>query len=121
MIKIDLPLPNSKLLPNRSFGRSYHATKELRIKAHTEGYKAARAYFGMFSEDSRVKITVRVFKKTTAYYDLDNLLASMKKHIDGVFSGLGIDDKQIDDFRVTRGGVDKLNPRIELFISEIKE
>ena len=121
MITITLPLPDKSLQPNRNNGRMYAFSNAARVKAHTMGYEAAKQYFGEFSNDVPIKIKIIAHKAKNVRYDLDNFLASMKKPLDGVFSGLGIDDSQVVDIRIIKGEVDKNNPRVELTISEIKE
>lgn len=90
---IVLPWPDKDLMPNRKNGRHWGSTHHAKLKAQKYGFVAAletkrKPLQGL------VPITITFYAPDKRHRDLDNLLASIKPHLDGVAQGLGIDDKQ---------------------------
>ena len=94
-ITIILPWPDSQLMPNRKNGRHWTSTQDAKTRAKQDGYFATMSAFMA----SHPQITDRVHTRVTFVApdnrarDLDNLLASIKPHLDGIAKALGIDDK----------------------------
>jgi len=118
VIHLILPYPNATLNPNAC--KHFYMKAKIKSKAKAIGYELAKLDYGAFSNENRLELLLIVHRKDKRVYDLDNVLASAKSVLDGVFSGLGIDDSLVDKITIQRGEVDKINSRLELFIFEIK-
>lgn len=118
MIKIMLPLPPRELSPN-SRG-SWHKSAKLKAQARADGYlvgKAAKYRSDLTFEDSlQVQINV-TWPNNSRKRDLDNMLASNKAVIDGVFDGLELNDAQIERWIVEKMPANKKTAGIELIIT----
>ena len=112
-----MPYPDKTLNPNVI--RHFHTKAKVKATAKNLGYNLSKEYAGYFADYSRLKIDLTIYRKDLRKYDLDNVLASCKAILDGVFNGLQCDDNQIDKIVIRRGEVSKLNPRIELVLAEI--
>lgn len=79
---------------------------ELRRAAHYEGSILARAALSgqpsPFDKSDRLRATVTFRPKTRVCPDLDNALSGIKGEIDGLFTVLGVDDKQIERMELAR-------------------
>jgi crossover junction endodeoxyribonuclease RusA len=111
-IHLILPYPPSELNPNK---RLHWAAKTKIKNAEKEmGFALASAYKGKLS--GTIPLTLTFHASTNRSYDLDNALASCKAAIDGLATGLGINDKQFQPITIDRGKPDKDNPRVEVLI-----
>lgn len=118
VIHLILPYPNATLNPNTC--KHFYMKAKIKSKAKVIGYELAKLDYGAFPNENRLELLLIVHRKDKRVYDLDNVLASAKSVLDGVFSGLGVDDSLVDKITIQRGEVDKINSRLELFIFEIK-
>ena len=118
MIQITLPYPDKTLNPNVC--KHFYLKAKVKAVARAVGYDLSKHLHGIFYDQAKLSLLLIVHRKDNRLYDLDNVLASSKAVLDGVFAGLGIDDSAIDKITIKRGNVDKLNPRVDIFISEIK-
>lgn len=116
-MKLVLPYPPRELNPNARV--HFHKKAPIVRKAKQDAFYVAFQHRGLFSNSDRLRAVVRVYSKTAAPYDTDNMLANCKAYYDGIFEGLGINDTLIDDNRCIRCGVDKFNPRVEITIEPI--
>lgn len=116
-LTFNTPYPDRTLNPN--VVKHFYEKAKVKANARIIGYNLAKEYSNEFAEGVRLKIDLTVHRKDLRKYDLDNVLASCKAILDGVFSGLQCDDSQIDKIVIRRGEIDKLNPRIVLLITEI--
>lgn len=118
MIKLLLPLPAKELSPN-SRG-SWRKSAPVKAAARADGYlvgRAARFRSDLTFEDMlQVQINV-TWPNSSRKRDLDNMLASNKAVIDGVFDGLGLNDAQIKRWIVEEMPASKKNAGIELIIT----
>lgn len=116
-IVLILPYPDRTLNPN--VVKHFYEKAKVKANARSIGYNLAKEHSNEFAAGVRLKIDLTAHRKDLRKYDLDNVLASCKAILDGVFSGLQCDDNQIDKIVVRRGEIDKINPRIILLITEI--
>ncbi len=125
MIQIILPLPNMKLSHNRSHGGYYGVTIKLKQTQRTTAYNTTLEQINIqhsqFMPNVKLKIKCYVYWHNNRRCDLSNILDAAKSQIDGIFLALQQDDYCIDDIRMIRCEVDKINPRLIYEISEIKE
>lgn len=113
MIKIALSLPDAILSPNRAATCStvrkkiarHHAKKSYREYALECTLR--QVHNCTFDKNDKLKLTYTVFKESYQNYDWDNFAASMKAGQDGIFTALGLDDGQIEEGTVRKGGVHK--------------
>jgi crossover junction endodeoxyribonuclease RusA len=104
MITIELPLPDSRLSPNRKNGKAWQSTKALKDTAFNAGYYAAKqashgkGLLGMVN----YSLSIIFYEPTRRSMDLDNRFASCKPVIDGISKALGIDDKQFNKVMLSR-------------------
>lgn len=93
MIVIELPFPDKILRPNSS---AYWKSKmEAKANARNIGKSLAFPHFGKINKNESLKLEIDFYFKDARRRDLDNLLSSLKHHLDGVFIGLGLDDSQV--------------------------
>lgn len=88
MTVIRLSWPHSDLSPNARKDRR-HVT-ETRAAARTEGWAEAKSGKLTIPADAHINITF--FPPDLRKRDLDNLLASIKPHLDGIASASCVDD-----------------------------
>jgi len=88
---VTLGWPSRALSPN---ARTHWATlARARKDARKEGYIAARSA-GVLAGVSSVCIQVTFIPPDARRRDLDNLIASLKPHLDGISDAIGIDDSR---------------------------
>lgn len=94
-IRIILPFPDPRLMPNRKNGRHWASIHAVKVLARVEGEKRAReALKGLQRHfNNRVPIALTFVAPDNRKRDLDNLLAGSKNYLDGVAAGLGVDDR----------------------------
>jgi len=114
-IKITLSIKN-KLSSNQKNGNHWSKFSAAKAKAKEEGYYAAIAHKNAFNANSRLSIITIFYFKDKIHRDLSNFYEGLKNQIDGIFLALRCDDWQIDQSIQIRGPIDKLNPRVEVFI-----
>ena len=108
------PFPDAILNPNKIA----HWTKKASAKktSKTAGYYLAKEKAVILDSEKRYIVKLVFCPPDNRKRDLDNLLASMKSALDGMCSGLGIDDSMIkpdpDWGPVTEGG------KVEITIME---
>lgn len=113
MITIELPLPDSKLSPNRKNGKDWRSTITAKKAAINYGYALAleAAKGKKLVPDNWYSLCIVVYEPTLRSMDIDNRLSSLKHSLDGVCKALGIDDKQFNpvairkEYRKGSGGV----------------
>jgi crossover junction endodeoxyribonuclease RusA len=94
MMTVTLGWPSRALSPN---ARSHWATLARAKKAaREEGWIAARYHDGRISAPASAPVSIQVtFTPPNARRrDLDNLIASIKAHLDGISDAIGIDDSR---------------------------
>jgi hypothetical protein len=91
---IEFDKPDKSLSPNNKNGKSYHAYKSAKDKAHANARHITLAVMAGMGRPELIPSTLRItfIHPTRRNYDLDNSLASCKAHIDGMSQALGIDD-----------------------------
>lgn len=91
MMTVTLGWPSPNLSPN---ARPHWATlSRAKKSARLEGRFAARAA-GTFPAASSVAIQVTFIPPNAIRRDADNMLASIKAHLDGIADAIGIDDSR---------------------------
>ena len=110
MLKLELRWPDSALMPNRKNGRHWTTVHVIKGQAMTE----ARALTLQAMQKSKwvppsgkLPITITFCQPDKRRRDLDNLLASIKPHCDGISQALGIDDQYFEPITLNRGEVVK--------------
>ena len=94
-MKITLPWPDMRLMPNRKNGRHWGGTQAAKVRARQDGYLAAKqALRSSTINGETLSLRITFVAPDRRHRDLDNLLACIKPHIDGVAQALGVDDKQ---------------------------
>lgn len=92
---IMLPWPDMSLMPNRKNGRHWGGTQAAKVRARQDGYYATiNAHPGQIMLGDTVPLRITFAAPDKRHRDLDNLLACVKPHIDGIAQALGVDDKQ---------------------------
>jgi hypothetical protein len=117
MIYIKLPYPSRELNPNVI--RHFHQKAKVKAMARSIGHVLACQYKNAFDKNCRIKLLLNTHRKDRRLVDLDNILASLKSLLDGVFDGLGINDNQIDSIQINRSELVKTEPYIDLYIDKI--
>lgn len=93
LIIITLRWPNMALMPNRKNGNHWASVQKAKVDARNEGYIAARKQKTAIRTSESIPLSVTFFAPDNRHRDLDNLLACIKPHLDGIAKGLGVDDK----------------------------
>ena len=110
-MKIILPWPDRKLMPNRKNGRSWMSSQKAKEDARIAGRNAVIEQGQLWQTElaGSIKIGLIFCPPDKRRRDLDNLFSSMKHTLDGVASALGVDDSQfrpvlLDFGDVVKGG-----------------
>lgn len=112
MLKVELPFPDASLMPNRKNGTHWSKTHEAKSSAWNVGYylthEAAKRHSGHWHPtNGQVPVTLTFCPPDKRRRDLDNLLAAMKAHLDGVAAALLMDDREFEPVTLKRGEVRK--------------
>lgn len=107
---LTLPIPHKALSPN---ARAHWATKARAVKQARQRGHAAVLTSGQTHPAPPLLMHVAWYTKTKRRPDDDNCWASLKHNRDGIADGLGVNDRDIRQGRMTFG-VDKANPRVEI-------
>lgn len=98
---VRLPFPPSELMPNRSKGRVWQATKDIRSKYRDDAYALAKKAhaagfsYGDFSYgDGNIPVSIIFSMPDKRHRDLDNCLAATKHAMDGIAQALGVNDSR---------------------------
>ena len=117
MVTIELPWPNKILSPNT---RGCWQTKlDAKEAAKELGYWVGAQHSGQLRGNVHAWLTF--YPPDKRKRDLDNLLASMKSDIDGVCTGLGIDDSQIKRVTAEWGDLLPKTGKVVLHMAEMTE
>jgi crossover junction endodeoxyribonuclease RusA len=104
-LRIELPWPDARLNPNRSKGRHWAHTADLRGRARRDAWvlthQAARSG-KPFEVGVPVALSITFVQPDRRQRDRDNLLAAMKPSLDGIADALGINDYQFDPITIRR-------------------
>lgn len=104
-MRIILPFPDASLMPNRKNGRHWGSTKAVKDAAKNTAFWLAKEAMqsSRMPERDTYQLRITFMQPDKRRRDLDNLLASIKPHIDGMCSALGIDDSRFDTVTLLRG------------------
>lgn len=104
-IRICLPWPNRNLSPN---ARLHYREKALRTKAAKEtGYLSAREADLQLDKDGALELDLVFCPPDRHRRDADNILASLKGYIDGIFLWAETDDSRVKRIVIDWGSVEK--------------
>jgi crossover junction endodeoxyribonuclease RusA len=104
-IRICLPWPNRNLSPN---ARLHFIENAQRIKAAKEtGYLSAREAGLLLSEDDNLELDLTFCSPDHHRRDADNVLASLKGYLDGIFLWGKTDDNRVKRIVIDWGIVEK--------------
>lgn len=93
-LSIILPWPDSKLSPNSRV--HYRVKMGIKAKAREEGaWIAMSETRPLFKKNARLQMQLIIHPPDKRGRDMDNILASLKSSLDGVFDGINYNDKQV--------------------------
>ena len=94
MIRIELPWPDSALLPNRRNGKHWASLHGAKTTARTTGYALALASIpkDWVKPEGRVPLKIFFYPPDKRRRDADGALSSLKHALDGISQAVGIDD-----------------------------
>ena len=96
MIELIVPWPDRDLFPNRKNGVQWAAYQKKKEAARFAGYSAAAGlavdHKDLLSQEE-IPLEITFYSPDARHRDWDGLAGAIKNAIDGVCSGLGIDDK----------------------------
>lgn len=121
-MKITLPLPNSKVSPNKSYGKhwshSYKIKKNNRMEGYLLGVNELKNCNDVFKTTDQLELRLNVYHEDNVHLDDDNLLFALKSYRDGIFDALkkkyNLNDRQITLTLLDTSLRDSINPRVEL-------
>lgn len=119
VLVLRLPLPHASLSPNARVYWTESAKEKARAKEQAKTAMIGAKH--QFSQESKLRLTLIVFWKDRRKRDLDNLQASCKAMIDGIFTVLQLNDEQINEITTIRGPLNKNDPHIKCYIQEITD
>jgi crossover junction endodeoxyribonuclease RusA len=99
---IELPFPDSALMPNRANGKHFAATSSIKKKAHADAYTLMKLKHPHARMVSATPILITYVQKDKRHRDLDNLLAASKHYLDGLAKALSSDDKYFEPVTIRR-------------------
>ncbi len=103
MISIELPWPDASLMPNRANGNHWGKTKAARKKSKSLAWALTHNRLaGWIIPDGDISVCVHFVSPDGRHRDLDNLLASMKAHFDGIAQALGVNDRRFCPITISR-------------------
>ena len=97
-INIEIGWPAKALSPNARSRSHWPRTNALKA-AKKEGYGAALLEVGTTYKhpgEGPIKVVITAYPKVQRNRDADNLIASVKGHLDGIAKALGVDDSRFD-------------------------
>lgn len=90
-----LQWPDSKLLPNRKNGKFWGTHQSAKENARIDGYKAAKDGIGTWvPPEGNIALSIVFNPPDKRRRDIDGALSSLKHHLDGMASALGVDDSR---------------------------
>ena len=106
---IELMWPDKRLNPNARV----HRMELARVKktARHAAWGMTMATKGVVPTD---KVRMTFYAPDSRHRDADNMLASMKGALDGVFDALDVDDKTVREITIVRADPEKPNGRVVL-------
>ena len=96
MLRIELPFPPASLFPNKSNGKHWATKHADKVKARDDAVIVARIAakrVGFVAVDTTYPVVV-TFEVNRDNKDLDGMLSASKPLIDGVATGIGVNDKR---------------------------
>jgi crossover junction endodeoxyribonuclease RusA len=102
MLRVDLPWPSSKLLPNARSPGAWRIKQTAAAAYKADCTIVCRASVLGRMEGDRAHLTLRFCPPDRRRRDLDNMFASFKHGIDAVAEAIGIDDYGFA-FTIARG------------------
>lgn len=104
-VEIMLPWPDRILWPN---SRSHWGAKARRAKiARSTGFGLAREKYSPGNYHGPLHVEFVFYPPSRRAWDQDNCVAALKNYLDGVFQGLGMDDRQVKATATSQGEVMK--------------
>lgn len=112
VLTVTLPFPSPELFPNRAKGRHWTTVSGIKSKAFSDGhyltFNAMNGYSGeWYPTHGEVPITLTFNAPDRRHRDLDNCLAALKSHLDGVAAALSMNDREFAPITIKRGEVVK--------------
>ena len=105
MITLELPFPDSHLMPNAARRLHWRTraeyAKNYRMCGYVEAANAVRWDYKPPEGELSVKIVFHEPNKRAR--DLDGLLSAMKPSLDGIANALDVDDKRFNPITIERG------------------
>lgn len=117
-VTLKLEMPNKKLYPNCPV--SWQAKMKPKKKAYKDYFFLAKTIKHPFKLHSKLEVELIVVNKDNRCHDLDNVIAALKSTLDGLFKGMGLDDRQVKSIKAKKSDIfDKNNPHIIFILKEI--
>lgn len=110
MLRIELPWPDSSLMPNRKNGRHWTTVHHVKGAAVVIGRSRtilAMRETGYVPPVGKLPLQITFCAPDKRKRDLDNLLAAEKNFLDGISQALCIDDQHFEPITLKRGDVVK--------------
>ncbi len=112
-LRIELPWPDSALLPNRRNGKAWQATQAAKVRAKRDAMFATRVALQAepteFVRHQAIGITIYFYPPDKRGRDIDGMLSSLKPALDAIAEVLGVNDRlfrpmHLYPFESVRGG-----------------
>jgi len=122
-VKIELPWPDSALLPNNSSGKHWAVKQAAKVQAKRDAVyavKVAKFQQPRFDIDPLVKaeLTIICNPPDNRRRDIDGIISSLKPSLDAIASEIGIDDSMFNPV-ITYREEAVTNGRVTIIIDQI--
>lgn len=86
ILTINLPWPDTSLMPNRKNGKHWGSTQTAKVRARQDGYFAAKQALGTntLNLPDRIPLNINFIAPDRRERDIDNLLACIKPQLDEI-------------------------------------
>ena len=106
-MRVELPWPDPKLMPNRKSGRHWAITQAVKLRRQRMAWALTReamqkeAFVPM--EGRLLPVSITFCPPSYIRRDLDGLLGALKPDMDGMAKALGVDDQFFEPITLARG------------------
>lgn len=106
-MRIELPWPDPKLMPNRKSGHHWAITQAVKLHRQKQAWALtleAMQRDAFHAQEGKLLPLVLTFcPPNNIRRDVDNLLAALKADLDGVARAIGVDDRFFEPVTLSRG------------------
>lgn len=106
-MRIKLPWPDPKLMPNRKNGKHWAITQAAKVRRRDMAWALTReamqkeAFLPM--DGNLLPVSLTFYPPSYIRRDLDGLLGALKPDMDGIAKALGVDDQFFEPITLARG------------------